>query len=191
MLVFFVLIPISTLMGNDCPRGEIDCRYPGACARYIDKDNNGICDHSQTVTENINMDAELVLTKSDSNNKTSDAIEKTNNQPERVYHFLPISLFLIILYTTSHILSKKKIIRVVNHRKIWNILLLITFMISGILGVLLIIEINFAVTIPLKFNILFWHVESGIAMFVISLFHIFWHWTYFKNIFKYKSAQRK
>ncbi len=191
LLLFSVLIPISTLLGNDCPHGEIDCFYPGACARYIDKDNDGICDHSQTVVENNKMDAILALTKSDSNDKTLDAIEKTNNHSERVYHFLPISLFLIILYTTSHILSKKKIIRVVNHRKIWNILLLITFLISGILGVLLVIEINFTVTIPLGFNMLFWHVESGIAMFVITLFHIYWHRTYFKNIFKYRSAQRK
>lgn len=102
------------------------------------------------------------------------------------YHFAPISLILILLYFITHILSKKKIISIADHRKIWNFLLLITFLISGLLGILLIIKINFRIRIPLPFNTLFWHVEIGIAMLVISIFHIFWHWTYFNNLFKIK-----
>lgn len=90
------------------------------------------------------------------------------------------------MYIISHILLKKKIINIVNHRKIWNILLLITFLISGILGILLVIRINFDTIIPLPFNILFWHVEAGIAMTVISVFHILEHLAYFKNIFRIK-----
>ena len=31
----------------DCPFGKIDCEYPGNCARYIDLNNNDICDHSE------------------------------------------------------------------------------------------------------------------------------------------------
>ena len=73
-----------------------------------------------------------------------------------------------------------------NHRKIWNALLLITFLASGILGILLVIRINFGVAIPLPFNVMFWHVETGIAMFMISIFHISWHGTYFKNMFRIK-----
>jgi len=115
-----------------------------------------------------------------------DVSEANNKENKGVYHFLPISLLLILLYSISHILSKKKIISIVNHRKIWNILLLITFLISGILGILLILRINFGWIIPLPFNILFWHVEVGIAMFAISIFHISWHWTYFKNILRTK-----
>lgn len=103
-----------------------------------------------------------------------------------IYHFLPIALFLIFLYIISSILVKKKIISVVNHRKIWNILLFITFFISGILGILLILSINMGKIISLPFNMLFWHAEIGIAMVVISFFHIFWHMPYLKNLFKFK-----
>jgi len=99
------------------------------------------------------------------------------------YHLIPISLILILLYLITHILSKKKIISTINHRKIWNILLLISFLISGLLGILLIIEINFGIAIPLFFNILFWHVEIGIVMFIICIFHIIERWNYFKNLF--------
>ena len=114
-----------------------------------------------------------------------DASKIVDKQYQGIYHFLPISLFLIILYLISHILSKKKIVSVVNHKKIWNILLLITFLISGILGILMVVRINFSLIIPLPFNILFWHVEIAIAMFVICMLHIIERWRYFKNLFQH------
>lgn len=109
--------------------------------------------------------------------------ESNDKKDKKIYNLVPISLFLIFFYAVSHILSKKNVISIANHRKIWNILLLITFLISGILGILLVIKINFGIAILFPFNILFWHVEAGIAMAVISVFHIFWHWGYFKNLF--------
>lgn len=34
--------------GNiDCPYGFIDDSYPGQCGRYVDANEDGICDHSQ------------------------------------------------------------------------------------------------------------------------------------------------
>ena len=110
--------------------------------------------------------------------------ESSSNRSERTYHFLSISLPLIALYLIGCVLSKKKIINFVAHRKFWNVLLLITFLISGILGILLVIRINFNTPIRLPFDILFWHVEVGIAMVVISVFHALWHWAYFKSLFR-------
>jgi len=111
--------------------------------------------------------------------------ESGDNKSKRNYHLLSISLSLLLLYFISYILSKKKIISPVNHKKIWNILLFVTFLISGVLGILLVIKINFGIAIPLPFNILFWHVEIGIAMFVICIFHIIERQGYFKNILKF------
>lgn len=102
------------------------------------------------------------------------------------YHLLPITIILILLYFITHFLAKKKIISIVYHRKVWNVLLLITFLLSGISGILLVIKINFGITTPLSLNILFLHIETGIAMFIISVFHVFWHWAYFKNLFRNK-----
>lgn len=109
---------------------------------------------------------------------------------KRVYHLVPIAVVLIILYFITYLLSKKKIITKVAHRQIWNILLLITFLVSGILGILLVIRINFAIPINLPFNILFWHVEAGMGMTVISFFHAFWHWNYYKAIFKKRKKSK-
>jgi len=182
VLFLFTLIPTVVLAWGDCPMGKVLCDEK--CPLFIDIDNDGICDYSQPAPEDRNIDiTDAQTTKSGSQ---IDATEANNKENKGVYHLLPISLLLILLYSISHILSKKKIISIVNHRKIWNILLLITFLISGILGILLILRINFGWIIPLPFNILFWHVEVGIAMFAISIFHISWHWTYFKNILRTK-----
>lgn len=166
-LMLLILVPTTILAFSDCPFDEVDCPYPGDCIRYIDADNNGICDHSQIALEGGDIEA------------------TSNKQSRTVYHLVSISLFLILLYSITSILSKKKIISIINHRKIWNILLLITFLISGLLGILLVININFGVLIFASFDILFWHVEVGIAMFVICIFHIIERWHYFKNLFKF------
>ena len=176
-LALLVLIPAASLAWDDCLHGEVGCLYPGDCGRYIDTDGDEICDHSQPAPENRNVGTINTQAIGDKD------LTVNNKQSGAVYHLLLISLFLVLLYFISHILSKKKIISTFNHRKIWNILLLITFLISGLLGILLVIKINFDIAFSLPFNILFWHVEAGIAMFAISIFHILWHWPYFKNMF--------
>ncbi|WP_459202385.1 hypothetical protein [Methanococcus sp. CF] len=41
---------------DDCPFGVTNssCNFPGACGRYIDTNNNQICDHSEPVPGNLN-----------------------------------------------------------------------------------------------------------------------------------------
>ena len=179
LLIIFLLIPGVTLAWEDCPYESVNCTYPGDCGRYIDSDNDGICDYSQPSPgerNNINETA--------ADDKSHDLTTTSNKSNKRVYHFVPISLILIILYCLSILLVRKKVIGTVKHRKIWNALLLISFLISAILGILLIIKINYGlVLLPLP-STLFWHVEAGIVMLVVSIFHILWYWNYFKNIFK-------
>jgi hypothetical protein len=99
-----------------------------------------------------------------------------------IYDMVPIFGVLVFFYVLTHVLSKKNKITVATHRKIWNILLTLTFLASGLLGLLLVIRINFGISIPLPFNMLYWHVEAGIAMTAISIFHIIWHWPYYRGM---------
>ena len=96
---------------------------------------------------------------------------------------------MIGLYVLSYILSKKKIISEILHKRIWNILLLISFLKMGVLGLLLVLKIQYNFTLGLPFNMLFWHVEFGIIMTLISIFHIIWHFNYYKNIFFNKNKK--
>lgn len=188
-LLLLILIPATVLAWDDCPYNETDCPSPGTCGKYIDTDNDKICDRSQSAPED--RDEETAGAQMTEDGIDSLTIAKIDNititkQNKMTYHFLPISLILILLYFMTHISSKKKIISVIGHRKIWNMLLLVSFLISGILGILLVIEINSGVKFSLPFNMLFWHVEVGIAMFAISIFHTLWHRAYFKNMLRIK-----
>ena len=71
-----------------------------------------------------------------------------------------------------------------THRKIWNMLLLLSFIGVAASGVILTVRIDYGVNILPRFRTLFWHVETGIAMTVISVFHIIWHLPYFKAIMR-------
>ena len=169
---------------ENCPFGEINEPFPGTCGRYTDSDNDNICDLSQPAPENrINLNGNE--TQEDIN-ATSNSSGQSNNSRIN-YYFLPILLFLSFFYFITYSLSKKKKIIIVQHRKIWNIILLITFLISGIFGIILAILISYGIRLTFYSDLLFWHVEFGIAMAIISIFHIAWHWKYFKKIVNRKS----
>jgi hypothetical protein len=101
-----------------------------------------------------------------------------------LYHFIPILLVVAALYALTRTLSKKNVIPRQIHRKIWNILLLISTFVSAVLGLLLILNLEFRMGINLPFNMQFWHVEASIVMGLILLFHIIRHWKFFAGIFK-------
>jgi hypothetical protein len=185
LLLFLILFTLTQLTQSayawdNCPFGEVNESYPGTCWRYRDADNDNICDLSQSPPE------ERITTQDDSNiNNTTANINKNSNSVARLnYYFLPIAIFLSIIYIITNYLAKKKIIKQKSNIKIWNFFLLITFLISGLFGIILAIIISYGIIFPFHSDLLFWHVEIGIAMSMISIFHILWHLKYFKKMFK-------
>ncbi len=188
----------ATSVWNSCPRGEVDDPYPGNCHSYIDTNNDRICDRSQaepqqdTTSSAVDTTIGIVadppaVTTTMSTSPSSPAEGYKGNTSS--YYFLPIFLLLALMYALTWILSKKKIMRQQLHRKIWNIVLLISTAISTVLGLFLILNTDFGTNISLPFNMLFWHVEAGIAMGIIAAFHVFWHWKYFMNVLKVASKE--
>jgi hypothetical protein len=100
------------------------------------------------------------------------------------YNVSPIAIALFLIYAASFVLYKTKRIRVTTHRKIWNVLLLATFLMTGIFGLILAIRRDYVLLFTMPINLLFWHVEAGVVMTVISLFHLSWHLTYYRDLFK-------
>jgi hypothetical protein len=105
---------------------------------------------------------------------------------KKPYVFWPLVIPFVAIYIASFFMAKRKIFSMTLHKKIWNIILFTSFFISAVLGVLLVIRLNYGWTIPLPFNMLYWHVEAGIAMFFVAVFHILWHMDYFKGVFRKK-----
>ena len=96
------------------------------------------------------------------------------------YDLLPITLSFIFAYFLSYALYKKDLINKSLHVKLWNIILLIIFLFAGIMGILLAGFIDFGITDP--YDLIFWHGEVGIALFVILFFHLHCYWSSFRNL---------
>ncbi len=91
---------------------------------------------------------------------------------------LGISLFV---YTLSYIFTKTRYLSFPDHRRIWNYLLLFSFILAGGTGILM--AITDALEFPLSGKSTWkdYHVRFGTVWFVIAFFHFIWHLKYFKK----------
>jgi len=87
----------------------------------------------------------------------------------------------------TSLLYRIKVFRKFVHRRIWNVLLLLTFFVTAVLGIILVVQINYNLSTAMVRDYLYWHVQFGISMAVISIIHIVWHWKYFFSLFSKKS----
>ena len=100
------------------------------------------------------------------------------------YLLVPIAFLSVFLYLITLLLSKLSVIKKSSYRKIWNVVLLTTFLVTAILGLILAIQVNLKLKIPYLKQILKWHVDFGIGMTFVAVFHFLWHWSYYLNLLK-------
>ncbi len=100
------------------------------------------------------------------------------------YNVSPIAIALFVIYAVSFVLYKTRRIRVSTHRKIWNVLLLVTFLTTAVFGLILAIRRDYVLLWNSPVNLLFWHVEAGVVMTLVSIFHLSWHFSYYLDLFK-------
>jgi hypothetical protein len=98
-------------------------------------------------------------------------------------YLIPVVLGLSAAYILTWQLSRHKNISSDFHRKLWNSILLVFGLATIVLGMLLVIRLEGAWVFRLPFNLIFWHVEAGIGLSVVSIFHILWHWKYYAKLF--------
>jgi len=107
------------------------------------------------------------------------------------YPFIPVSIIIIAAYFITWLFSRWEIFPVKSNRKFWNILLLVTFLVTGLLGILSVIKVNYKLVIPGYEQYMQWHVSFGIAMVFISFFHLSWHLKYYFTIHKKSQSGSK
>ena len=100
------------------------------------------------------------------------------------YNFFIIFITTLGSYFFSLFLVKIKKINLVQHRHFWNIILLITFLVSGILGLFLAFSIDQKLSLRWYLPVIWYHVEFGIVMALVAIFHSLWHLPYFSSLFK-------
>ena len=128
------------------------------------------------------QDDTIVFYLDSEKNQQSEMPEPTSKISPK-YHLFSITFSLIIIYLISLILVKKNVITKKLNHKIWNTALALAFLVSGILGMVLVFWINYGIRPDCYMTVKILHVEFGIAMAVITIFHLLWHFNYYKNIF--------
>ncbi len=124
-------------------------------------------------------------------NAISPADEETP-QPQKYkspYSLILISTLTLGLYLISSILVKTNTLKKSTHRKIWNVLLLITGLVSCLLGFFLVIQINYNLKMEWFRIVKLYHVQFGIAMTIVMIIHILWHLNYWKTLFRTKDKK--
>ena len=180
----FLLFPlISFAQWDDCPFGETDdsCVAPGKCGRYTDSNSDQVCDHSQDAP------VQTISTIKDVNILSVQSVGIDNESQAQSRNQYPLFIIIIttsLLYSVTYILAQNKTITMMMHKKIWNSVLTVVFLATSIFGIMLIMRINSGNTASPPFNVMYWHVVTGIVMMTVSVFHIGWHWRYYKNLFK-------
>jgi cytochrome bd-type quinol oxidase subunit 1 len=101
-----------------------------------------------------------------------------------MYYSLTISLVVVVAYIASLVLLRKRRITLAKQRLFWNIVLLVTFILSGGSGLLLAIMLDHQVVWSGYISFLRLHVEFGIVMAIIAIFHLLWHARYYLTLFK-------
>jgi len=107
------------------------------------------------------------------------------------YGFLPIVVICLLIYLVSYYLTKTKSFKFITHRRIWNILLLISFLVAGTIGVFMSFIYSFELDFDIPYALLQLHVGFGTVWFIIAMFHFFWHLTYFKKSIKILFLKKK
>lgn len=126
-------------------------------------------------------------TEIDTTTITAKELEAATAEKEKPYDLILISLISFGLYGLTWMLVKLKKMKLSKHRKIWNFILLLTFLFSCLFGFFLVVQLNYNFVIEWYKTVLYWHVQVGIAMTIIAFFHTWWHLKYYVNMFKSKS----
>lgn len=95
------------------------------------------------------------------------------------YNFFIVSVCVVFAYSSTWVLNKRGVVTLMFHRKFWNFVLLFSFLVSGILGLLMAFAIDSGMSLAWYALVLWLHVEFGIVMAIVSIFHLLWHLRYY------------
>lgn len=172
------------------------CDYTTITPHYFPAQNDSIPEQKQQKlkknTKNTTDNKEHMLNNSTKQNSYIFSFKQISRKKapkakiinkRNSYRLILWTTLAFSLYFLSTISTKLKLYDKKTHKQIWNTLLLFTFFVSAILGLILVIQVNYGILLSWYRDFLRWHVEFGIAMAWIGIFHALWHYSYYKNIF--------
>jgi|ERR1039458_1091130 magnesium-transporting ATPase (P-type) len=92
------------------------------------------------------------------------------------YDIILIGTISIIIYLFSYALYSINKISKKLHQRIWNIIILISFLLTFGMAYLQTTLTEFGLNIPIVPDLIYWHGEIGILFFFVLLFHLQINW---------------
>jgi len=92
------------------------------------------------------------------------------------YETIIPSIPFIAGYLSTYALYKRGLIKKIIHVNIWNLILFSAFLITAVAGFVLMVLLQLGVITSINFGLLYWHVELGITMALVTVFHIITYW---------------
>jgi len=111
--------------------------------------------------------------------------------PDTPYSVITISFVCLLFYGISLAFERMGIVTGEWQRKVWNTLLLLSVYVAGSIGLLLAITVNYKINLPVFNKLLVWHVDFGVALVLISIFHFSHHIKYYLRLFRKTGAVSK
>ena len=106
-----------------------------------------------------------------------------------VYDIIIPSIPFIAGYLVTYILYKRNLIKKSIHVNIWNLIIGLAFLVCAGGGFLLLILLELGITLPINFGLMYWHVELGITLALVAVFH---HHVYLKGTKRmFRGSSRK
>ncbi|MDY9923848.1 hypothetical protein [Methanobacterium sp.] len=189
VLLIALLTPIAVYAWNDCPYGLLNDPFPGQCPRYVDTNQDNLCDHSEspssgTLTNSSTTQSnDSVNSKNNSNSSFSD-IQNASSVPPENYNLIPLVTTTLIIYLITYLLYLENHLKRSIYYAIWKYVLMVSFILTGVTGLILGIFINYGIQTSWNLTIDFWHAEFAIIMAVSTLTHIHLYWKQVKKVFK-------
>lgn len=186
-LILLLSLTIPASAWDDCPFGYENESYPGSCWRYIDTNGDGICDKSQSEP--------VYIQENENSQGSSGSINNQKINENKNLTVLIIS-FIVILFSIILIKYLKNRGAISNSREkiLWNILLFIFFLPSGITGIFLVLMPSFSFLREISMNFIDLHSYTSFFFMWISAYHIIWHTRYYikgiKSLFADKNTRR-
>ncbi len=100
-----------------------------------------------------------------------------------VYDILLPVIPVLLGYLLTFIMYKMRVIKKSLYMNIWNLILLITLFISGLAGFILLILLDMGVSVGISPQLLYWHVEFGMTVVFVAIFHFYIYRKSFKSMF--------
>jgi len=104
------------------------------------------------------------------------------------YDVIIPSIPFIVGYLGTYALYKNNLIKKSIHVNIWNLIIGLAFLICAGAGFILLILLQLGITLPINFGLMYWHVELGITLALVAVFH---HHVYIKGTKRMFFGQKK